>query len=104
MGNLKKKYVNFKCKFETFLAVESTIYLHVKVAELNTLSDGKGITGIHTVFFLMRWEIKKLKKLKCKFEKFLPLESTIYLHIKVAELNTLSDGKGITCIRSVVFE
>ena len=31
--------------------VESTMYLHVKVAELNTLSDGKGITGIHTVFF-----------------------------------------------------
>ena len=50
MGNLKKNE-NFKCKFETFLAVESTIYLHVKVAELNILSDGKGITGIHTFFF-----------------------------------------------------
>ena len=25
--------------------------LHIKVAELNTLSDGKGITGIHTFFF-----------------------------------------------------
>ena len=50
MGNLKKNE-HFKCKFETFLAVESTIYLHVKVAELNTLADGKGITGIHTVFF-----------------------------------------------------
>ena len=50
MGNLKKNE-NFKCKFETFLAVESTIYLHLKVAELNTLSDGKGITGIHTGFF-----------------------------------------------------
>ena len=49
MGNLKKNE-NFKCKFETFLAVESTIYLHLKVVELNTLSDGKGITGIHTVF------------------------------------------------------
>ena len=52
----------------------------------------------------MRWKIKKLKKIKCKFEKFLALESTIYLEIKVAELNTLSDGKGITCIHSVVFE
>ena len=103
MGNLKKNE-NFKCKFETFLAVESTIYLYVKVAELNTLSDGKGITGIHTCFFLMRWEIKKLKNFKCKLYTFLALESTIYLHIKVAELNTLSDGKGITCIHSVVFE
>ena len=46
----------------------------------------------------------KLKNFKCKFDKFLALESTIYLHIKVAELNTLSDGKGITCIHSVVFE
>ena len=73
--------------------MESIIYLHVKVAELNTLSDGKGITGIHTVL-----------NFKCKFEKFLALESTIYLHIQVAELNTLSDGKGITCIHSVVFE
>ena len=59
---------------------------------------------VYIRFFLMRWKIKKLKKLKCKFEKFLALESTIYLHIKVAELNTLSDGKGITCIHSVVFE
>ena len=84
--------------------MESTIYLHVKIAELNTLSDGKGITGIHTGFFLMRWKIKKLKNFKCKFEKFLALESTIYLYIKVAELNTLSDGKGITCIHSVFFE
>ena len=100
---IKKKNEHFKCKFETFLAVESAIYLHVKVAELNTLSAGKGITGIHT-FFLMRWKIKKLTNFKCKFETFLALESTIYLHIKVAELNTLSDGKGITCIHSVFFE
>ena len=28
----------------------------IKVAELNTLSDGKGITGIR--FFLMRWKIQ----------------------------------------------
>ena len=55
-GKLKKK---FKCKFEAFLAVESTIYLYVKVSELNTLSDGKGITGIHTVFFN---EMEKKKK------------------------------------------
>ena len=27
--------------------VVSTMNLHIKVAELNTLSDGKGITGIH---------------------------------------------------------
>ena len=64
--------------------MESTIYLHVKVAELNTLSDGKGITGIHTFFFLMRWKIKKIKNFKCKFEKFLSLASTIYLYIEVA--------------------
>ena len=38
-----RKNENLKCKFETFLAAESTIilYMHVKVAELNTLSDGK---------------------------------------------------------------
>ena len=59
-----EKNENFKCKFETFLAVESTIYLHLKVAELNTLSDGKGNTGIHTVIFLMRWEKKTKKKMK----------------------------------------
>ena len=83
--------------------MESTIYLHVKVAELNTLSDGKGITGIHT-FFLMRWKIKKLKNFKCNFQKFLAMESTINLSIKVAELNTLSDEKGITTgIHSAVF-
>ena len=38
----------FKCKFENFLMVVSTMCPHIKVAELNTLSDGKGITGIHT--------------------------------------------------------
>ena len=54
-------------------------------------------------FFLMIWKIKKLKNFKCKFEKFLALESTIYLSIKVAELNTLSVGKGITGIHSAVF-
>ena len=37
----------FKCKFENFLMVVSTMCPHIKVAELNTLSDGKGITGIH---------------------------------------------------------
>ena len=31
--------------------------LHIKVAELNTLSDGNGITGIQGVFFSMRLEI-----------------------------------------------
>ena len=30
---------------------------HIKVAELNTLSDGKGITGIHRNLS-MRWKIK----------------------------------------------
>ena len=37
----------FKCKFENFLIVVSTMCPHIKVAEFNTLSDGKGITGIH---------------------------------------------------------
>ena len=27
------------------------MYPHIKVAELNTLSDGKGITGIHSAVF-----------------------------------------------------
>ena len=34
--------------------VESTMCLHIKVAELNPLSDGKGITGISSAVFLMR--------------------------------------------------
>ena len=31
--------------------VESTMCLHIKVAELNSLSDGKGITGISSAVF-----------------------------------------------------
>ena len=50
----KLKLKNLKCNFQKFLAMESTIYLSIKVAELNTLSDGKGITGIHSAVFLMR--------------------------------------------------
>ena len=30
----------------------------IKVAELNTLSDAKGITGIGPTVFLMRWKIQ----------------------------------------------
>ena len=41
----------FKCKFEKFIMVESTMWLHIKVAELNLLSDGKGITGISSAVF-----------------------------------------------------
>ena len=41
----------FKCKFKNFLMVESTMYLRIKVAELNPLSDGKGITGISSADF-----------------------------------------------------
>ena len=33
------------------MMVESTICLHIKVAELNPLSDGKGITGISSAVF-----------------------------------------------------
>ena len=39
-------FLVFKCKFDNFLMVESTMCLRIKVAELNPLSDGKGITGI----------------------------------------------------------
>ena len=34
--------------------VVSTMCMDIKVAELNTLSDGKGITCIHSAVFLMR--------------------------------------------------
>ena len=37
-----------------------------------------------------------LQFFKCKFEKFLMMVSTMCLYIKVAELNTLTDRKGIT--------
>ena len=53
--------------------------------------------------FFNEMENKKIKKFKCNFQKFLEMESTIYLSIKVAELYTLSDGKGITGIHSAVF-
>ena len=33
--------------------------LRIKVAELNTLSDGKGITVIHLSSFVMRWNKKE---------------------------------------------
>ena len=33
--------------------------LCIKVAELNTLSDGKGITVIHKCSFETRWKIKE---------------------------------------------
>ena len=46
----------FKCKFENFLMVVSTMCPHIKVAELNTLSDGKGITGIHIA--ICQWDGK----------------------------------------------
>ena len=53
MEKKKKKYFFcfFKCKFENFLMVESTMCLRIKVAELNPLSDGKGITGISSAVF-----------------------------------------------------
>ena len=36
--------------------------LHIKIAGLNTRSDGNGITGVPSAgFFLMRWEIKRRK-------------------------------------------
>ena len=41
-------YNFFKCKFEKCLEVVSTMCPHIKVAELDTLSDGKGISGINS--------------------------------------------------------
>ena len=53
----------FKCKFVKFLLMVSTIGLHIKVAELNTPSDGKGITGIPSaVFYEMGNKPKKKRK------------------------------------------
>ena len=50
-NKFKKKLFLFKCKFEKFIMVVTTMCLHIKVAELNTLSDGKGITGMHSAVF-----------------------------------------------------
>ena len=47
-----------------------------KVAELNTPSDGNGITGIHSAVFLMIWEIKEEKmgiKKKKTFTQIVPV-------------------------------
>ena len=55
MGNKKKTLTQivalhafsfFKCKFEKFLMTAKTMCLRIKVAQLNTLSVGKVITGI----------------------------------------------------------
>ena len=55
----------------------------------------------------MRWKINNfftfLGFSNANFENFLMVESTMCLRIKVAELNPLSDGKGITGISSAVF-
>ena len=56
VNEMENKYIFyffwfFKCKFENFLMVESTMCLRIKVAELNPLSDGKGITGISSAVF-----------------------------------------------------
>ena len=89
--------------------------LHIKVVGLNTLSDGKVITGILQFFIEMgnkkrrNTNLGKLFQLhvflffKCKFEKFLMNVKAMCLCIKVAELNTLSVGKGIPGIPSTVF-
>ena len=62
--------------------------------------------------FLMGWEIKRRKNLcklsqldafpffKCKFLKFLMNAKAMCLRIKVAQLNTLSVAKEMTCIPS----
>ena len=51
--------------------------------------------------FYMKQKLSEFQRLaeeffKCKFLKFLLMVSTIRLHLKVVELNTPSDGKGIT--------
>ena len=82
--------------------------LHIKFAELNSPSDGNGITGITSAVFFnemgnkkKKWEIKrrtnvrKLSQLqafsffKCKFAKFLMTAKAMCLHIKVAQLNII---------------
>ena len=96
--------------------------LLIKVAELNTPSDGNGITGIPSAVFCSvfftemgnkkkkKYEIKRRRHLrtlsqlhafsffKCKFEKCLMTAKAMCLRIKVAQLNTLSVGKEITGI------
>ena len=44
-------FVFSKCKFDKFLMTVEAMCLRIKVAELNTLSVGKGITGIPNMFF-----------------------------------------------------
>ena len=59
-NKIKIKLTNLKCNFQKFLAMESTIYLSIKVAvQLNTLSDGKGITGIQCGFLMRHSKVDK---------------------------------------------
>ena len=56
MGNKKKKTLRklsqlhafsfFKCKFEKFLMTAKAMCLRIKVAQLNSISVGKEITGV----------------------------------------------------------
>ena len=48
--------VFLKCKFEKFLITVKAMCLRINVAELNTLSVGKGITGIPSTFFFNEME------------------------------------------------
>ena len=68
--------------------------------ELNTHSDGNGITGTPSVVFLTGWEIKRRKiyatRRSCtlshfsnaNFEKFLMTAKAVCLRIKVAQLKS----------------
>ena len=92
---------------------------HRLVAELNSPSDGNGITGIPSAVFnemrnkKKKREIKRRKNLrklsqfhafsffKCKFAKFLITAKSMYLRIKVAKFNTFRLEK--CCVHMVLF-
>ena len=57
--------------------------LHIKVSELNTPSDGNGITGIPSAVLLMRREIKRRKNGNLK-------EENIYANCRSCTLSHFS--------------
>ena len=83
--------------------------LHIKIAELNTHSDGNGITGILSAVFFNEmgnkkkkiWEINRRRNYATRrscthshfsnanFEKFIMTAKAVCLRIKVAQLKSL---------------
>ena len=67
--------------------------LRIKVAELNTLSVGKGITGIPSTGFLMRWKIQMKTQIYVNYAMHEAWSLTYYIYSMIAhsEVNQIQN-------------